>query len=106
MFPAVRILARIAYLALTLWLGGSAILFGLMLLPPAQFAGWIAKAPPVIAMKLLPFRTLWSWARRGDLGPGDPAPDFDLPRQDRTGRVQLSSHLGSRPVVLVFGSYT
>lgn len=40
---------------------------------------------------------------------GDPAPDFDLPRL--TGpqageRVRLSERCASRPVALIFGSYT
>ena len=37
---------------------------------------------------------------------GEPSPDFDLERVDRSGRVQLSSFVGSRPVVLIFGSLT
>jgi hypothetical protein len=40
---------------------------------------------------------------------GDPAPDFRLPRLGgaHAGEpVALSSHFGSRPVGLIFGSYT
>ena len=40
---------------------------------------------------------------------GDPAPEFDLPRlggPNAGERVRLSSHLGKRPVALIFGSYT
>ncbi len=40
---------------------------------------------------------------------GDPAPEFDLPRLGGANageRVRLSSHLGKRPVALIFGSYT
>ena len=41
---------------------------------------------------------------------GQPAPDFDLPFLPGQGKdgesVRLSSHFGSRPVALVFGSYT
>ncbi len=41
---------------------------------------------------------------------GDPAPDFSLaylPESGREGaRVTLSEHFGSRPVALIFGSYT
>ena len=40
------------------------------------------------------------------LAPGEPAVDFDLPRLDGSGRVQLSSFAGVQPVALVFGSYT
>jgi peroxiredoxin len=50
---------------------------------------------------------MWLWARRGDLAPGAPAPDFTLPRHGGRGdRVTLSSYRDHRPVVLVFGSYT
>jgi hypothetical protein len=39
--------------------------------------------------------------------PGDPAPDFDLPRLDRPGEtVRLSTFHGVSPVALIFGSYT
>jgi hypothetical protein len=37
---------------------------------------------------------------------GDPVPDFTLPLVDGQGSVTLSKLLGSRPVVLVFGSST
>ena len=40
---------------------------------------------------------------------GDPAPDFFLPRltgPDVGERVTLSDNFGTRPVALVFGSYT
>jgi len=45
-------------------------------------------------------------ARAGHLKVGDPAPDFALPTADRKAQVQLSSFRGSKPVVLIFGSYT
>jgi hypothetical protein len=37
---------------------------------------------------------------------GAPAPDFTLETHDRHGVVKLSEHLGKRPVVLIFGSFT
>ena len=37
---------------------------------------------------------------------GDTAPDFTLPLLDHSGQVTLSSFRGTKPVVLVFGSYT
>lgn len=40
---------------------------------------------------------------------GEPAPDFSLSRlggPDAGEPVTLSSHLGKRPVALIFGSYT
>lgn len=47
--------------------------------------------------------------RRGDdAAPkaGAPAPDFELPRLHGQGSVKLSSFKGSKPVALIFGSYT
>jgi len=55
---------------------------------------------------LLPFETLWMRARAGRLSAGDEAPDFELPTLDRRETVRLRGFRGSRPVVLVFGSYT
>ena len=37
---------------------------------------------------------------------GDEAPDFDLPLLGSPARVRLSSFRGTRPVALIFGSYT
>ena len=65
----------------------------------------LTRLPPVVGM-ILPFETLWMRARAGKLHSGDLTPDFTLPTLDHKSRVQLSSFRGSRPVVLVFGSYT
>jgi peroxiredoxin len=35
------------------------------------------------------------------LGPGDHAPDFDLPAADRDGRISLSDHYHRGPVLLL-----
>ena len=108
MFFVIRLLIKLASLALTLWLLLTIALFGAMWLPPAQFAGIIGRVPrpAMMLVAALPFETLWSVARSGALRVGDPAPDFDLERQDKSGRVKLSAHFGERPVILVFGSYT
>ena len=37
---------------------------------------------------------------------GDDAPDFDLPLLNSSARVKLSGFRGTRPVALIFGSYT
>jgi hypothetical protein len=76
-----------------------------MLQPPDVF-GRIVSRGPLPLMIVLPFETLWRHARAGALRAGDPAPDFHLPTLDRAQSVRLSSFRGSRPVVLVFGSYT
>lgn len=43
---------------------------------------------------------------RGDLKAGDRAPDFEALALDGTTGVRLYDRVGSRPLVLIFGSYT
>jgi len=67
----------------------------------------MAKLPGPVAFLVFPFETLWTHARAGHLLVGDAAPDFSLQKLDKTGSVQLSALTAqSRPVVLIFGSYT
>ena len=80
-------------------------LFIAMKLPPDRF-GTVMSKVPMVSMLVLPFETLWTIARAGDLKTGDLAPDFQLPTYDKTSTVQLSKFRGDRPVVLIFGSYT
>lgn len=77
-----------------------------MLQPPDRFGRIMSRLPQSLVWDLLPASRMWLWARQGSLKEGDPAPDFTLPAQDRSGDITLSSHRGQRPVVLVFGSYT
>lgn len=42
----------------------------------------------------------------GILQEGDLAPDLELERLDGTGRAKFSDFYGSKPLVLLFGSYT
>ena len=92
--------------------GSYAVLFGVVLTamqqPPARFGLFMKHVPGGLVWGALPARRMWLWARRGELVPGAPAPDFTLPRHgdSRRDRVTLSSYRGHRPVVLVFGSYT
>jgi len=44
--------------------------------------------------------------RRGDLRAGDMAPNFEAIPLDGGPAVTLHEHIGSRPLVLIFGSYT
>jgi hypothetical protein len=87
-----------------LWLCFLSVIYYFMRQPPERFAGAIAKMPGP-AFLLFPFETLWFRARGGTLHVGDPAPDFRLRTLDKTGDVSLSSFRGSKPVVLIFGSY-
>jgi hypothetical protein len=80
-------------------------LFWVMRQTPDFFGRVMMRIPSPIMM-VLPFETLWMRARAGKLQPGDLAPDFNLPTLDHKDMVRLSSFRGSRPVVLVFGSYT
>jgi hypothetical protein len=72
---------------------------------PEQFGHFMSKLP-MPAYFVIPFETLWSRARKGTINVGDQVPDFNLPTQDKSGYVRLSSFHGQKPVVLVFGSYT
>jgi hypothetical protein len=108
MFIVFRLFIKLLTLGFSVWLFLCAALFAIMWLPPSVFARQIGRipGPAMILMAVMPFETMWNAARGGALREADPAPDFDLQRQDKSGRVKLSSHFGDRPVVLVFGSYT
>src|SRR5436305_10479475 len=76
-----------------------------MRLPPETFSRVMMHVGP-IPFLLFPFESMWKNARQGHVHVGDTAPDFTLPLLDHSGQVTLSSFRGSKPVVLVFGSYT
>jgi len=90
---------------LTYCLAGLGVYLG-MRQPPDAFSRAAAAFPAGLIFATMPAETLWKLARAGKLQPGDPAPDFTLPTADKTSEVQLSSHRGVRPVMLIFGSYT
>ena len=100
-----RILLKIAAALAVLYLALIGALWAAMYQPPARFTRVMAKMPRPMFL-VLPFRPLWMAARAGPLKAGDPAPDFDLETVDKQSRVRLSAFRGSKPVVLVFGSYT
>ena len=87
------------------WLVFVAFVYSLMRRQPDQFAAAMAKMP-MPAMLLFPFETMWTQARSGSVEVGDPAPGFRLPTLDKSAEVALASFRGSKPVVLIFGSYT
>jgi len=94
-------------------LAGLVILYGMlcaalytaMRQPPERFGAIMTKVPD-IAFLLFPFETFWMSARTGHLRVGDAAPDFELATVDHSRFVRLSSESRSKPVVLIFGSYT
>ncbi len=100
-----RVVFRIAGVLAAVYLALSGALYWAMTQTPDAF-GRIMKHVPFPFMIVLPFEPMWKHARAGHGQPGDPAPDFELPTLDHSSRVRLSSFRGSRPVVLVFGSYT
>ena len=73
--------------------------------PPETFAR-VMEHLPMPAWFVLPFGPMWNEARGGHIKPGDPAPDFTVETLDTKAPVQLGSLWSSKPVVLVFGSYT
>ena len=96
----------VAGLALVLLYGvACAGIYTAMCQPPERF-GAIMQHVPDFAFMILPFRPFWMSARAGSLKVGDAAPDFELPTLDHSRTVKLSSEYPSKPVVLIFGSYT
>ena len=87
-----------------LWVFACGALYGVMLQPPDTFGRFMAKVPGPVAFLVLPFETLWTRARAGELHVGDLAPDFDLAActGDREHRVKLSEYRGKTNVVIVF----
>jgi len=73
--------------------------------PPETFSRVMMHVGPAPFL-LFPFETMWKSARTGHLRLGDVTPDFTLPLLDHSGSVTISSFRGTKPVVLVFGSYT
>jgi len=80
-------------------------IYAAMIQPPERF-GAIMSHVPDLAFLALPFRLFWMSARAGKLQVGDAAPDFELPTLDHSRTVKLSAEYASKPVVLIFGSYT
>ena len=100
-----KLYIRLAVVLFALWVAFAASAFAVMHQPIDTLCQVMARTPRIV-MGLIPFRSLWTIARAGDLQPGDAAPEFDLPREDGKGNVTLSQFRGKKPVVLVFGSYT
>lgn len=100
-----KLIGRIVAVLLIAWLGFLGLVYSKMSSTPEKFGAFMAKLPMPFYF-VLPFEALWFKARAGTLNPGDTATDFELTKVDHSGAVKLSSFRGSRPVALVFGSYT
>lgn len=102
-----KIVARVLLAIAALYAAWFAVVLFAMCQPPERFGTFMRHAPAPLVFALLPAERMWLWARGGSLRVGDVAPDFTLPLQHGGGaEVTLSSYRRSRPVVLIFGSYT
>ena len=90
---------------LCLWIGFVVYIGWAMRQPPEMFAHIMAKMPAP-AYFVVPFETLWSRARKGNLRVGDQAPNIAVKTLEDKEPMQLASLWADRPAVLVFGSYT
>jgi hypothetical protein len=100
------ILLRTLSAVIILWVGFVGVVFWSMRQPPEKFARVMSRMPAPVVFLFAPFETLWTQARAGILGVGDPAPDFTLMKLDKSDKIHLSSLTSHQPVVLIFGSYT
>ncbi len=91
---------------IVMWLAGCAVIYSEMRKPPEEFGRFMKTMPAPIIFLMFPFEKLWAHARAGTLEVGDPAPDFDLVKTDKSGSVRLGALAEKQPVVVVFGSYT
>src|SRR5579884_1546494 len=101
-----RKLGLIAAVLVCAWLCFIGVVYAKMRNPaPERIAGFMAGIPGPLYLAI-PFETLWFRARAGVLENGTAAPDFTLETVDKRSHVSLSAFRGSKPVVLIFGSYT
>ena len=100
-----KITARILVVVFILWVGFVGFIWKAMHRPPEAFARVMSHLPWQVFL-ILPFETLWTQARAGNLNPGDAVPDFSLLKLDKTEQIRLSELNKTQPVVMIFGSYT
>jgi hypothetical protein len=95
-----------ALVVAVLWIAGCAVIYSNMKKSPEEFGRFMTRIPAPVAFLAFPFETMWTRARAGTLHVGDPVPDFQLSKVDKSERIQLSALNRQQPVVLIFGSYT
>ena len=100
-----KITATTLLIVFLLWVGLVALMWREMHRTPEVFARFMSHMPWEIFL-VVPFETLWTRARTGSVGLGDPAPDFSLEKVDKSGSVRRSELNQMQPVVMIFGSYT
>ena len=101
-----RWLLRSAGILVVLWLGFVGFVDWAMHQPPEVF-GRVMMHMPMPAYFLFPFETMWTQARFGHVNPGGLRSRL---HRANARKPELPSNLASlwstKPVVLVFGSYT
>lgn len=100
-----KVTAAVLAAIFVLWLAFVTFIWHAMHKPPEDFARVMSHMPWEVFL-VVPFETLWSRARAGNLNLGDSAPDFSLVKLDKTDTVHLSELNKTQPVVMIFGSYT
>lgn len=75
-------------------------ILGVLLLLAGAGAAWMIGPRNLIGM--------WRYDQRreGSLKVGDRAPDVTLLALDGTTEVRIHDHVGEKPLILIFGSYT
>jgi hypothetical protein len=100
-----KVTAAILTGVFVLWLAFVTFIWHAMHKPPEAFARVMSHMPWEVFL-IVPFETLWTRVRAGNLNIGDSAPDFSLLKLDKTDTVQFSEINKTQPVVMIFGSYT
>ena len=100
-----KVTAAILTGVFVLWLAFVSFMWHAMHKPPEDFARVMSHMPWEVFL-IVPFETLWTRARAGNLNMGDSAPDFSLLKLDKTDTVHFSEINKTQPVVMIFGSYT
>jgi hypothetical protein len=100
-----KITAAVLTCMFVMWLAFVSFMWRAMHKPPEDFARVMSHMPWEVFL-VVPFETLWTRARAGNLSTGDPAPDFSLLKLDKSERVHFSEINKAQPVVMIFGSYT
>ncbi|HET6840560.1 MAG TPA: hypothetical protein VFK06_02580 [Candidatus Angelobacter sp.] len=101
-----KIVRAVLLVLATLYLSFGTFIWWAMRQPPEKFGRVMVRMPAPVVFLLYPFETLWMHARSGTLKVGDQAPDFSLPKLDKSETIELKALNRLKPVVLVFGSYT
>ena len=100
-----KITAKVLIAIFVLWLAFVGFMWRIMHRPPEAFARVMMHLPWEVFL-MCPFETLWTHARAGTVHIGDSAPDFSLAKLDKSGNLRFSELNKTRPVVMIFGSYT